>query len=108
MLCFFVQTTMKMGIERVLRERFVALGAIEAVEPASLTPVLTVEAVAQAVEKILPAIQAMGGQLRITGVDSSTGSVEVRFSGPARLKKGVELVLRDNALVQQVHFTDTS
>eukprot|EP01031_Cornospumella_fuschlensis_P026088 gene26088-31503_t len=99
-------TTMRMGIERILRENFADLGEIAAVDPKSLQSGLTKDSVLQSLEKLLPAIQSMGGKIDIVDVEESTGMVKVGFAGPARLKKGVELVLKDNELIKQVVFED--
>lgn len=98
---------MKMGIERILKENFRDLGEVSAVDPAEAS-ILTLEQVSQAIEKLLPAIKGLGGSLRISKVDPPTGSVYVDFQGPDRLRKGIELVLKDVKHVKDVIFESTS
>lgn len=90
-----------MGIERILNERFPNLGSIVAVNTA---PKLTSQDIDQSLEKLLPAIRGLGGVVVIKDVDSEAGKVLVDFSGPPRLKTGIELVLKDNPLVKEVVF----
>lgn len=97
---------MKMGIERVLKENFSNLGPVTQVEPAAATG-LTIEAIEKALEKVLPAIKAMGGYVEVASVNSvSDGNVTVRFKGPARLKVGIKLVLKDVSLVTSISIED--
>jgi hypothetical protein len=48
----------------------------------------------------------MKGEVSIHDVDADKGEVLVNFVGPARLKVGVEMVLKDNNLVKIVTFID--
>lgn len=92
-------TTMKMGIERVLRENFDNLGSISAMnlteEDTSSEPLINTELIESTLQNILPAIQGMGGSVIVKSVDAANGDVTVVYKGPARLRKGVELVLKD-------------
>ena len=107
-------TTMKMGIERILKENFADLGPVVAVDPEGAlgsssanpesAPLLTVEAVSSALEKILPAIRGMGGSVMVESVDSSLGHVVLMFKGNDKLKKGVELVVKDVKYVKSVEM----
>lgn len=94
---------MKMGIERILKENFSHLGEVAAVDP-SHAAILTVEKVSQNLEKVLPAIKGLGGSVEVVSVSASTGSVSIRFQGPERLKKGLELLIRDTPHVKDVVF----
>jgi len=96
-------TTMKMGIERILKENFSNLGDIVSVEPNEAAS-LNIEKIYQSLEKLMPAITNLGGSVEIVGTDSAAGSVSVRFKGPARLQKGLELVLKDNKSIKEVIF----
>ena len=96
---------MKMGIERVLKENFPNLGPVLQVTPAAATG-LTVEEVEKALEKVIPAIKAMGGLVEVWKVDAATGSVALKYSGPARLKVGIQLVMKDLSLVKEVTISD--
>lgn len=100
------QTTMKLGVERILKENFVNLGPITAVSPVSdESPTLTMlKEVGDNLGKIMPAVKAMGGQVEVKDVSVEEGAVFIIFSGPEKLKKGVERVLTDSQLVKQVHF----
>ena len=101
---------MKMGIERVLKENFRALGEIIAVNGVAVTsdsiPLLTEAEVNEVLSKVLPAVKAMKGSVIVKEVDGQTGTVFIQFAGPSRLKKGLELVLKDNSLVKEVVFED--
>jgi len=102
-------TTMKMGIERVLKENFYGLGEIKAVDNNSViqTSNLTEEMVTSALDKILPAVKGMGGSVEINSVDSSSGTITVTYRGPSKLKKGIELVLKDIKFVTSVVVNET-
>ena len=97
---------MKMGIERVLKENFANLGPVISVDPAliGVGVGLTTVAVEQAIEKVVPAIKGMGGTVELVSVDSMSGAVKLKFSGPPRLKVGIELVVKDVELVKSVEF----
>lgn len=108
--CASSTVTMKMGIERVLKEKFGdRLGEVMQVEPAegeegAKPTELTLEVVQSEVERISTAIVAMGGVVRVVGVDP-IGEVEIEFRGPNRVKKGLELALLDVEYVKHVKFT---
>ncbi len=97
-------TTMKMGIERVLKENFYGLGEIKAVDNNSIieTSNLTEEMVTSALDKILPAVKGMGGSVDINSVDATRGIITITYKGPSKLKKGIELVLKDIKFVTNV------
>jgi Fe-S cluster biogenesis protein NfuA len=97
---------MKMGIERVLRENFPDLKEVLSVSESNDEPQLTTESVETALSKISPAIKALKGVLEIAEVNGSTGVVRIKFKGPAKLKQGVELVIKDVALVTEVIIED--
>ena len=107
--CASSTVTMKMGIERVLKEKFgKKLGEVIQVDPDELgseeNPTeLTLEAVQAEVNRISTAIVAMGGVVRVVNVDP-VGEVEIDFRGPNRVKKGLELALLDVEFVKHVKF----
>ena len=108
--CASSTVTMKMGIERVLKEKFgMKLGEVIQVDPdedteGGGTPTeLTLEAVQAEVNRISTAIVAMGGVVRVVNVDP-VGEVEIDFRGPNRVKKGLELALLDVEFVKHVKF----
>lgn len=95
-----------MGIERVLKENFPNLGPVLQVTPAAATSGLTADVVEKALEKVVPAIKAMGGVVTVGKVDSETGAVVLFYKGPARLKLGIQLVMKDVSLVKSVTIED--
>ena len=104
-------TTMKMGIERVLKENFSNLGDVLAVDDPTaenddqnLTP--DMESVRAALEKVLPAVTGMGGAIEDVVVDADNGSVTMKYKGPAKLKQGIEIVLKENPIISEVIFED--
>ncbi len=112
--CASSTVTMKMGIERVLREKFGdRLGeVIQVVESGGgeggtggggKPSELTTEAVQAEVNRMSAAITAMGGVVRVVTVDP-IGVVEIEFRGPNRVKKGIELALLDVEFVKHVKF----
>lgn len=98
---------MKMGIERILKENFPFIKSVEAVSELPVEDaLLTLDMVNKALEPILPSIKAMKGEIKVKKVDESNGSVLMAFSGPPRLKQGLELVLKEVKLVKLVEFED--
>lgn len=105
--CASSTVTMQMGIERVLKENFGdQLGQVLQVEddPESKPTELSWEAVESEVNRLKPAITAMGGVCQIVGVDP-IGVVELKFRGSNKVQQGLELALRDVPLVKHVKFT---
>ncbi|GFH55502.1 hypothetical protein CTEN210_11978 [Chaetoceros tenuissimus] len=108
--CASSTVTMQMGIERVLKENFDNLGEVAQVTPeedgvngSENANELTMDAVMKEVNRIKPAITAMGGQVDIVSVDP-LGVVEVRFRGANKVQQGLELALRDVKFVKHVKF----
>jgi len=107
--CASSTVTMKMGIERVLIEKFGdTLGEVIQVDPEEedgegKATELTIESVQEEVNRISTAIVAMGGVVRVVGVDP-IGVVEIEYRGPNRVKKGLELALLDVEFVKHVKF----
>eukprot|EP00980_Cylindrotheca_fusiformis_P011646 scaffold2751_cov131-Cylindrotheca_fusiformis.AAC.13 len=96
--------TMKMGIERVLKENFADLGEIIQVEDEEDKPTeLTYQVVENEVNRIKPAIVAMGGVVRIINVDP-IGVVELEFRGANKVRQGLELAILDIDFVKHVKF----
>ena len=93
---------MKMGIERVLKENFPHLKEVLSVAEEEKPSLLSRDAIEAALAKIGPAIRALKGRVEIAAVEGATGEVRVNFSGPAKLRQGVELVIRDIPLVKEV------
>jgi Fe-S cluster biogenesis protein NfuA len=98
--------TMKMGIERVLKENFPDMNEVKQVEDEdNANPTeLTLEAVEDGVNRVKPAIIAMGGVVRIIGVDSASGEVVLEFRGANKVRGGLELAILDIEFVNTVTF----
>jgi Fe-S cluster biogenesis protein NfuA len=100
--------TMQMGIERVLKENFRDLGDVIRVEGqeqgGGAATELTYQAVEQEVNRVRPAIIAMGGHVEIVRVDPIDGSVELKFRGSKKVQQGLELALLDVDFVKRVDF----
>jgi len=107
--CASSTVTMQMGIERVLRENFDDLGEVMQVEDplgdSENDTELTLEAVQAEVNRVAPAISAMGGVVEILKVDP-IGEVELSFRGPNRVQHGLELAIRDLPFVKHVKFVN--
>lgn len=108
--CASSTVTMQMGIERILNEKFENMGEVIQVEGPSLADVaeaneLTMEVVMKEVNRIKPAITAMGGTVEILDVDP-IGVVHVKFRGANKVQQGLELALRDVNHVKHVHFVN--
>lgn len=110
--CASSTVTMQMGIERVLREKFgERLGEVLQAEPEEeegegKPKELTMGVVQAEVDRISTAIVAMGGVVRVVGVDP-IGVVEIDFRGPNRVRKGLELALLDVEFVKHVKFVSS-
>lgn len=99
-------TTMKMGIERVLKENFPNLKDVinlsQAVEEVTKPTTITIESVNDALAQISSAVKGMGGIIAVESVDPDSGIVTLKYKGPTKLKQGVELVVKDVKYVQSV------
>ena len=95
-----------MGIERVLREKFENLGEVVDVgsveEGAAPASGLTVDLVYGKLEQIMPAILGMGGSIRVVSAEGGVATLE--YTGPEKIKFGIELALKDEPLVETVVF----
>eukprot|EP00535_Pseudo-nitzschia_heimii_P005899 CAMPEP_0197176428 /NCGR_PEP_ID=MMETSP1423-20130617/2366_1 /TAXON_ID=476441 /ORGANISM="Pseudo-nitzschia heimii, Strain UNC1101" /LENGTH=459 /DNA_ID=CAMNT_0042625809 /DNA_START=134 /DNA_END=1513 /DNA_ORIENTATION=- len=101
--------TMQMGIERVLKENFADLGEVARVDPddednnGGAPKELTYVTVEKEVNRIKPAIIAMGGAVTILEVDP-IGTVKLRFRGANKVRQGLEMALLDIDFVKHVDF----
>ena len=96
-------TTMRLGIERVLRERFADLGEVLAMDGVGTGDgTLTPDVAREALEQIMPAIRGLGGSVEV--MYAAAGVVRLRYEGPEKIKFGVKLALLDHPLVEDVEF----
>eukprot|EP00534_Pseudo-nitzschia_fraudulenta_P001129 CAMPEP_0201126808 /NCGR_PEP_ID=MMETSP0850-20130426/27540_1 /ASSEMBLY_ACC=CAM_ASM_000622 /TAXON_ID=183588 /ORGANISM="Pseudo-nitzschia fraudulenta, Strain WWA7" /LENGTH=423 /DNA_ID=CAMNT_0047395397 /DNA_START=103 /DNA_END=1374 /DNA_ORIENTATION=- len=97
--------TMQMGIERVLKENFADLGEVLQVEEAGeeKPKELTYQTVEDEVNRIKPAIIAMGGLVDILEVDP-IGTIKLRFRGANKVRQGLEMALLDIDFVKHLEF----
>ena len=97
--------TMQMGIERVLKENFGPDVKVEQVEDEENKPTsLSMQMVQDEVDRIKPAITAMGGVVKVLSADADTGVVKLQFRGASRVQQGLELAIRDLPFVNAVQF----
>ena len=75
-------------------------GALEAGAPPK--PELTVAVAEAALETISDAILFLGGTVEI--VSAAGGVVTLKYDGPDKIRKGVELALRDSPAIDSVVF----
>lgn len=106
--CASSTVTMQMGIERVLKEQFGdginEVLRVDDEENSNTSTELTMKAVQDEVNRLLPAISAMGGVCEIIDVDSVSGIVRLKFRGANRVRQGLELAIRDVDFVTDVQF----
>lgn len=95
--------TMKMGVERVLREKFSNLTTIEALAPlvedeyADLSDEEKIEklnfSVGQKLEEVMPAIRGLGADSKIVKIEAS-GMITLAYKGPEKVKLGIVYALK--------------
>jgi NFU1 iron-sulfur cluster scaffold homolog, mitochondrial len=104
--CASSTVTMQMGIERVLKEKFPDMNEILQVDDdeESKPKELTWKAVEDEVNRLKPAIIAMGGVVRLLNTDAATGVVDIQFRGANKVQGGLELALLDVPFVNKVNF----
>mmetsp|Transcript_29644 Transcript_29644/g.88610 ORF Transcript_29644/g.88610 Transcript_29644/m.88610 type:complete len:204 (+) Transcript_29644:279-890(+) len=97
-------TTMKMGIERVLKERWPDIGSVTRdTDPENQT--LDVAAVEKLLGPIGTAVSKLGGTLTVSSAgEAGPGVVELLYAGPDNVRYGVELSLLDSPLVTEVRW----
>lgn len=108
--CASSTVTMKMGIERVLLEKFGSgLGEVVQVEPdeggaeGGSASELTAGAIQAEVNRMSNAMVAMGAVVRVVGVDP-VGVAEIEFRGPNKVRRGLEMALLDVEHCKHVKF----
>ncbi|KAG0500999.1 hypothetical protein HPP92_001071 [Vanilla planifolia] len=86
-------TTMKMGIERVLKEKFSdAVKEIRQVFDEQMTET-TVEAVNAHLDILRPAIKNYGGNVEVLSVDG--GNCNVKYTGPESIASGIKAAIKE-------------
>eukprot|EP00871_Galdieria_phlegrea_P004448 jgi/Galph1/5003/GphlegSOOS_G3683.1 len=87
--------TMKMGIERLLRQKFASIGEIRAETNAAdrATNMPTKEYCESVLNEIRPAVVGLGGSIEVTEI--SGNQVCLVYCGPEKIKYGIELALQD-------------
>ncbi|RAL42054.1 hypothetical protein DM860_011837 [Cuscuta australis] len=87
-------TTMKMGIERVLKEKFGdALKDIQQVNLENITET-TVEAVNAHLDILRPAIRNYGGSVDVVSVEGN-GDCHVKYVGPESIGSGIKAAIKE-------------
>lgn len=87
-------TTMKMGIERVLKEKFGdAVKKICQVDGEQLQPETTVKAVNQHLDILRPAIKNYGGTVEVISLEG--GDCIVKYKGPDSIASGIKAAIKE-------------
>jgi hypothetical protein len=67
---------------------------------------LTFGAVEDEINRLKPAIIAMGGVVRLVGIESVSGLVSIEFRGAQKVRQGLELAILDVPYVTDVRFVE--
>ena len=89
------------------REKWPTIGEVVAVggDSDSAPQVLTVDTAYGALESIMPAIAGLGGSVQIVSAgERGPATVVLKYTGPAKVKFGIELALKDSPLIDTVEF----
>ena len=97
--CASSTVTMKMGIEKVLRERWADLGTVTRDDDPE-NQMLSISEVEKLLEPISNALMALGASAKVLKAYDST--VEVKFTGPDNVRYGIELSLLDSPLITDI------
>lgn len=65
---------------------------------------LTQELVEGLLAPVMPAVNGLGGEMEIVGLEPSSGAVTIRYKGPEKLTFGIELTLKDHPQINSVTF----
>ena len=97
-------TTMKMGVERVLKEKWPEMAEVVAINETAPDGGLQLADVEATLAQLAPAIKGLGGEVEVLDVNPISGEVGVSFKGPEKLRKGIEMALKDNEFIKQITF----
>ena len=67
---------------------------------------LTVDLVYEKLEALMPAITGLGGSIRVVSAEGGVATLE--FSGPPKIKYGIELALREQPLIEEIVFQEAT
>ncbi|KAG0616195.1 hypothetical protein M758_5G097900 [Ceratodon purpureus] len=87
-------STMKMGIERVLMEKFGDL-LKEVVQVDKQEIGASIPAIDAHLEMLRPAIRNYGGSVEVVSVDTVKGECQVKYQGPAPIGMGIQAAIKD-------------
>lgn len=105
--CSSSTVTMQMGIERVLKEKWPDVTIAQVEDDAASQPTeLSRQTVEEEVNRLKPALIAMGSAVELLDVHPETGVVEVKFQGGSKVRSGLELAIADLPFVTEVKFVD--
>mmetsp|Transcript_17317 Transcript_17317/g.51669 ORF Transcript_17317/g.51669 Transcript_17317/m.51669 type:complete len:211 (-) Transcript_17317:26-658(-) len=104
--CASSTVTMKQGIERVLRERWPDLGAVTRDDDPE-NQVLSEELVEELLAPLTNAVSKLGATVTIVSAGHlAEKTVELAFTGPDTVKKGIEFSLLDSPLINKIEWVD--
>jgi NFU1 iron-sulfur cluster scaffold homolog, mitochondrial len=106
--CASSTITMQMGIERVLKEKWADVSIVQAEDDATdgQPKELQWQAVETEMNRLRPALRAMGSTVSLKSVDAVTGNVVIQYTGSSKVRQGLELAIVDVPLVQKVTFVE--
>ena len=106
--CASSTVTMQMGIERVLKEMWPDVVITQVEDDAASKPTqLSQQAVEEEVNRLRPALIAMGSVVELLDVDAETGVVQLKFQGGSKVRAGLELAIADLPFVTSVKFVES-
>jgi NFU1 iron-sulfur cluster scaffold homolog, mitochondrial len=107
--CASSTITMQMGIERVLKEKWADVSIVQAEDDKNENGQpneLQWQAVETEMNRLRPALRAMGSTVALKSVDAATGNVVIQYTGSSKVRQGLELAIVDVPLVQKVTFVE--
>jgi Fe-S cluster biogenesis protein NfuA len=101
---------MKQGVEKIIKERIDNVLSVIAINQAGYTTTpeekekLTKLKLEELLGRLMPTIDALGGKIRIHHIDMDNGRLSVQFQGPDKLRKGLDVLLKENENVENVEY----